>query len=72
MVEAVSALLIVLGVIALVRALLQFPGLARPAPSRSSLRVVETCTLGNRQRLHLVEVGGERLLIGVNDSGQFG
>ncbi|MEM7409182.1 MAG: flagellar type III secretion system pore protein FliP [Myxococcota bacterium] len=41
---------------------------ARPGGGRR-LRVVESCALGTRKQLHLVEVQGERLLIGASESG---
>jgi len=62
-----SALLVVLGSLALVRLLLQRSGLAPSAPGRA-LRIVESCALGSRKRLHVVEVEGERLLIGATES----
>jgi flagellar biosynthetic protein FliP len=67
-VEVVSSLAIVLGAVALLRAGLQLAGLARPA-ARRELRVVESCALASRQRLHVVEVAGERLLVGVTEHG---
>lgn len=69
MVETGSALLIVLGCLALLRVLLQWTGLAGGAAKRGSLRVVETCALGSRKRLHVVEIAGERLLIGSSENG---
>lgn len=68
MVEWASALGIVLGAIALLRLGLHLTGTA-PARRGRSLRVVESCALGARQRLHVVEVAGERLLVGSSESG---
>lgn len=39
------------------------------AGSRRSLRVVESCALGARKHVHVVEVDGERLLLGASESG---
>ncbi|MCP5055611.1 MAG: flagellar type III secretion system pore protein FliP [bacterium] len=69
MVETGSALLVVLGCLALLRVALQWTGLAGVGAKRGSLRVVETCALGSRKRLHVVEVEGERLLVGSSESG---
>lgn len=69
MVEVGSALLVVLGTLALLRALLQMTRLGGPDRERRSLRVVERCVLGTRQRLHLVELDGEQFLIGTSESG---
>ena len=65
MIEWASALLVVLGAIALLRSALQAFAGAR----KRSLRVVETCPLGARQRVHVVEVAGERLLLGSSEAG---
>ncbi len=65
MIEWASALLVVLGAIALLRVVLQAAG----GPRRRSLRVVESCALGARQRIHVVEVAGERLLVGSSEAG---
>ncbi len=67
MLEVISALLIVIAGIALLRVALGGPGGAGRA-ARRRLRVVETCPLGGRQRLHLVEADGERLLIGASEA----
>ncbi len=69
MVETGSALLVVLGCLALLRVALQWTGLAGAGTKRRSLRVVESCALGSRQRLHVVEVAGERLLVGSSEKG---
>lgn len=69
MVDIGSALLIVLGCLGLLRILLQWTGLSRGSDAPPGLRVVETCALGGRKRLHVVEADGERLLIGTSESG---
>lgn len=69
MVETGSALLVVLGCLALLRVMLQWTGLAGAGSKRGCIRVVETCALGSRKRLHVVEVAGERLLVGSSESG---
>ncbi len=68
MLEVGSALLVVLGAAALLRAGLGWLGLA-PAAGTRRLRVIESAALGARQRVHLVEVAGERLLLGSAESG---
>ncbi len=42
---------------------------SRPGNEQRRLRLVETCALGTRKRLHVVEVDGERLLIAASESG---
>ncbi|MCP3983658.1 MAG: flagellar type III secretion system pore protein FliP [bacterium] len=69
MVETGSALLVVLGCLALLRVVLQWTGLAGTGGKPGGLHVVETCALGSRRRLHVVEVAGERLLVGSSESG---
>lgn len=66
--RALSALVIVLATIALLRSLLAARGWLPGTPGRRSLRVLETLGLGGRQRLFVVEVEGERLLLGAADS----
>ena len=58
-----SAVGIVLGAIVLLRVGLRRLGLAPPSSGTRSLRVMESCALGPRQRLHVIDVEGERLLI---------
>ena len=60
--ETVSALCVVLGGIVVVCAGLRALGVGTGTLPRSRMRVVESLSLGNRQRLHVVEVDGERLL----------
>jgi len=67
-IEWASALLIVLGAIALLRVALQAARVGGGG-RRRSLRVVESCALGTRQRIHVVEVAGERLLVGSSEAG---
>jgi len=55
-------IVIVLGVVALYLSKTVLPRMAHPAGRE--IRVVETTYLGPRKALHLVEVGGQRLLIG--------
>jgi len=69
MVGTISALLVVLGAIALLRVFLQAIGIANKPAGRRTLRVVESCALGPRKRLHVVEAAGERLLVGASESG---
>lgn len=66
--EAVSALCVVLGGIVLVCAGLRVLGFGVGTAPRSRMRVLETLSLGNRQRLHVVEVEGERLLLGATEN----
>ena len=70
MFEMIAALFVVLGAIVLLRALIArlgvVPGGLRSEPK---IRIVETTPLGMKQRLHLVEVDGNRLLLGVSDAG---
>ena len=65
--ETVSALCVVLGLILLLGALLRRVGLTDSSTSRDRLRIVETVSLGGRQRLHVVEVRGESLLLGSSE-----
>ncbi len=65
--ETVSALCVVLGGIVVVCAGLRALGIGTGTPPRSRMRVVESLSLGNRQRLHVVEVAGERLLVGATE-----
>ena len=63
--DVVVALAIVLAAIALLRLAVVFaPSFGR----KRSLRVVESLPLGPRQRLHVVEYGKERLLVGATDA----
>ena len=65
--ETVSALCVVLGGIIVVCAGLRALGVGTGSLPRSRMRVVETLSLGNRQRLHVVEVAGERMLVGATE-----
>ncbi len=67
MLNTISALLVVLGGLVLLRLGLDLAGLS-PRRGRRRLRIVETCGLGRRSRLHVVEVDGEPLLIGSCES----
>ncbi len=67
--QVVSSLLIVLAIIAMLRFGLRYLGWTPDVRRRRTLRVVETCALSGRQRLHVVEADGERLLIGASDQG---
>ncbi len=58
-----AALGLVLAALAVLRAVLLR---VRPRASES-LRVVASCALGPKQRLHVVEVSGERLLLGATE-----
>ena len=62
-------LMIVSGAILALRIVLQRFGLAAPSDSRRHIRVVESKAIAGRSRLHLVEVDGERLLLGSGDQG---
>lgn len=62
--QTVSALLIVLGMVIALRLALRGAGYLPAAGQRRSLRVTESCSLGQKQRLIVVEVDGERLLLG--------
>ncbi len=67
--QTVSALLIVVGMILVVRIALRGLGVASGASTRRSVRVTETCPIGAKQRLVLVEACGERLLLGASEAG---
>lgn len=70
MIETVAALCVVLGAIVLLRGALVRFGLAPSGgPSTRRIQVVESVPLGPKQRLHLVEVDGRRLLLGASDQG---
>ncbi len=70
MIETVAALCVVLGAIVLLRGALVRFGLASEGggPTRR-IRVLESTPLGPKQRLHLVEVDGRRLLLGASEQG---
>lgn len=70
MIETVAALCVVLGAIVLLRGALVRFGLA-PAggPAERHIRVVESVPLGPKQRLHLIDVDGRRILLGASDQG---
>ncbi len=64
-----TALAMVIGAIVLARHALRWLGFAPGAlVKRRSVRVVESCPIGARQRLVVVDVGHERLLLGATDS----
>lgn len=70
MFNTVSALLVVIGIIVILRALMIRFGLAHASNVvAKEIRILETTTLGAKQKLHLVEVDGQRLLIGSHDAG---
>ncbi len=69
MIEIASATLVVVGSLALLRTVLQMSGIAPKVAATRRLRVVETCALGPRRRLHIVEACGERILVGASESG---
>ena len=66
--RTVSALVIVLAAIALLRALLASRGWLPAGGRVRRLRVVEALSLGGRQRLLVVEVEGQRLLLGAGEA----
>lgn len=66
--RVLQALAIVLASIALLRALLVARGWLPGGATRSRMRIVEALALGGRQRLLVVEVEGERLLLGASES----
>lgn len=66
--QTLTALGIVLGAVVLLRWLFRASGFeGRLRGGRSGLRVVTSCALGPRQRIHVVEVESERLLVGATD-----
>lgn len=65
--ETASALCVILGCIIVVGAILRGLGIGTSRPRGAPMRVVETISLGGRQKLHVVEVKGESLLIGSTD-----
>ncbi len=67
MLETISSLLIVIGAILVLHVALRALGLARAKGSSRRLRVVDSCALGQRQYLHVVEVDGGELLIGATE-----
>jgi len=63
--QTLSALAVVVGSLVALRIVL---GWLRPGMGGSGrMRVVESCGLGQRQRLHIVEVDGETLLVGASE-----
>jgi len=67
-IQTLLALAVVLALIGLLRVGLRMGGLGSSAGRRRSLRVLESAALGSRQRLHVVEVEGQRLLIGATET----
>ncbi len=61
--QVVSALATVLGAIIVLRVLLRAGGFGGASSIRRRLNVLETVSLGGKQRLHVVDVGGEQLLL---------
>lgn len=62
------ALALILGMLGALHLALRWIGSKRGA-SRNDLRVVDTCALGTRKRLHVVEVDGTRLLVAASETG---
>jgi flagellar biosynthetic protein FliP len=65
--QPLLALGIVLAMLAVLRAALRGKAGRRVGPGGRGIRVEASCALGPRQRLHVVAVDGERLLVGVTD-----
>jgi flagellar biosynthetic protein FliP len=68
LVEGARALALVLALLGALHMALRWLDARRGLPRRG-LHVVETCALGARKRLHVVEVDGERLLVAASESG---
>jgi len=66
--ETISALMIVIAAIFLLRFAASRMGLGRLAGSSRSLTVIETAALSSRQRVCIVEADGQRFLVGVSDA----
>ncbi len=70
MFETIAALCVVLGAIVLLRTIIVRVGeVSGGVRTASRIKIVETTPLGMKQRLHLVEVDGSRLLLGVSEAG---
>ena len=67
MLEPIGALAVVLAAVVAVRLGLRRLGGGLGAGQPGALRLEASCALGPRQRLHVVEVDGERLLVGATD-----
>ena len=67
MVETISALMIVVAAIFLLRIVAVRMGIGPPKGTTRSLTVLETAALSSRQRLCIVEAEGQRFLVGVSD-----
>jgi len=65
--EPIGALAVVLAAVVAVRLGLRRLGGGLGAGQPGALRLEASCALGPRQRLHVVEVDGERLLVGATD-----
>lgn len=65
--ESLGAVCSVLGCIIVVGAVLRRLGFADASQARGRMRIVESLALGNRQRLHVIEVRGECLLVGCTE-----
>lgn len=67
MLQPLLALGIVLAALAALRLFLRVVVERRGATRRGALRIEASCALGPRQQLHVVTVGGERLLVGATE-----
>ena len=64
----ISSLALVLGLLLGLRLLLVRMGIAQDRRTKR-IRVLETCALATRSRLHLVEIDGATILVGATDGG---
>ncbi|MBY0398745.1 flagellar biosynthetic protein FliO, partial [Myxococcota bacterium] len=70
MVEVVAALgAVLLAIVVLRQLLVRFGPAALAGREPGRIRVVDSAALSLKQNVHLVEVDGERILIGAGDSG---
>lgn len=67
--DVMLAVVYVVGAIIAVRILLQRTSLPKLTDARRRIRVLESKLIATRSRIHLVEVEGERLLLGSGDQG---
>ncbi len=68
MTQALTALFCVIVTLVAVALLVRVFGVTRKARTTRGLRVLETTSLGGGRQIHLVEVAGERLLLGSTEN----
>ncbi len=68
MMEGLGAVALVFGLLGALQLVLRFTGVARSSDA-GALRIVSSCALGPRRRLHVVETDGVRVLVSSSEAG---